>query len=592
MRYPPFVLFLCCLAAPVAAGAQQADWSAWSTIHGQQGQPCQVAYRTRVTQASPTDDGRREWRYEVRNSCNFKVKVTLNFSPNKEITYLDPGETSAGLGNWLYAYGISGASVDVLGGAAAGNSTALDLAVAGGRQILAEVTSFVADAVAQQRGWSATLVNASGLATSVSNFGMALNDARQRAEFLEVLLNRALGSPSEATARQIEEVMRGLRADVASLRTRQSQLSTSIARAEQQAADAKERERQERERVARQQEERRRTNEQVTGSAADAAGSVFSRSIRRDGERQEREVAAAEAEARTSARAFANDRSTARSAAEELRAVEARIQDLRDDYDFLQDGAEMDAAAVERAENDIARIRRNPPTGYGAEAALRALLSVSEEALRNARNAEATKRRRMSAIQSELRRLEQDASRLRAEVGRSQPSSPAGQGSLAPPIPMQAARNDTPAPARPVAPNGTTAAPRSAPIKSSPMDARGLAQEMARTRQEMTERGFRRMHEPFIGLVPHDGLVRTTFRLTPGERFTLIAAVCDFDCVDVNIAVMGPTGEVLGRSANSYDDRPMVTIQPRTAGDYTVLLYMASCATETCGSAIMAFGSR
>lgn len=101
-------------------------------------------------------------------------------------------------------------------------------------------------------------------------------------------------------------------------------------------------------------------------------------------------------------------------------------------------------------------------------------------------------------------------------------------------------------------------------------------------------RGWGRATAPVIyGVAAEDETEPGTLVLTAGRDYQ-IAGVCDADCDDLDLVVLGPDGEPVGVD-DALDDVPLVGFTAPTTGIYQVGAHMESCGTATCVFAVAVY---
>lgn len=93
------------------------------------------------------------------------------------------------------------------------------------------------------------------------------------------------------------------------------------------------------------------------------------------------------------------------------------------------------------------------------------------------------------------------------------------------------------------------------------------------------QRGFT-LENYIIGHLAQGRADSWTFALAENTKY-LITGACDTDCSDVDIIVEDANGDVVVKD-DTEDDVPVVTIETKAAGQYTVNVYMYTCETKTC----------
>ena len=82
---------------------------------------------------------------------------------------------------------------------------------------------------------------------------------------------------------------------------------------------------------------------------------------------------------------------------------------------------------------------------------------------------------------------------------------------------------------------------------------------------------------------------RETLRiaLREGTQYALVA-LCDEDCRDLEVTVLGEDDAVLAKSAG-WGDRPLLEVQPRATGKYRIVVTMAHCGSGPCAYGVGVF---
>ncbi|HET9455682.1 MAG TPA: hypothetical protein VFO66_15465, partial [Gemmatimonadaceae bacterium] len=104
----------------------------------------------------------------------------------------------------------------------------------------------------------------------------------------------------------------------------------------------------------------------------------------------------------------------------------------------------------------------------------------------------------------------------------------------------------------------------------------------------LAQRSWNRAAAPVVYGVAEEGVTELgTFLLTAGRTYQ-VAGVCDEDCDDLDLRVMGPGAERLGTD-DETDDTPLVGFTAPVTGAYHVGATMADCETETCVFAVAVY---
>jgi hypothetical protein len=83
-----------------------------------------------------------------------------------------------------------------------------------------------------------------------------------------------------------------------------------------------------------------------------------------------------------------------------------------------------------------------------------------------------------------------------------------------------------------------------------------------------------------IGKLANGATDRWMFSLAQGKEY-LIIGVCDHDCADVDLAVLGGNGSVIVKD-EEVDNTPVTQFRVTTGGQFTVEVTMADCRAEPC----------
>ncbi|MEN8376812.1 MAG: S1C family serine protease [Gemmatimonadota bacterium] len=112
-----------------------------------------------------------------------------------------------------------------------------------------------------------------------------------------------------------------------------------------------------------------------------------------------------------------------------------------------------------------------------------------------------------------------------------------------------------------------------------------LADEMEVIVKAAEESGFVAIHEPEIAMIDQGQNYTVKFEYDGPHDEVAIAAVCDGDCADLDLAVYGEDGEVIATDTEP-DARPILTFQVHRAGVAKVVVYMAACSAEPCAFSV------
>lgn len=104
---------------------------------------------------------------------------------------------------------------------------------------------------------------------------------------------------------------------------------------------------------------------------------------------------------------------------------------------------------------------------------------------------------------------------------------------------------------------------------------------------DLAPTGWRYVGSPFLGQL-HQG-DRETLRIALREGSTYaFVALCDEDCRNIDVAVLGERDTVLARSED-WSDTPLLEVTPTTSGKYRVVVTMSHCGTGPCAYGVGVF---
>ena len=102
---------------------------------------------------------------------------------------------------------------------------------------------------------------------------------------------------------------------------------------------------------------------------------------------------------------------------------------------------------------------------------------------------------------------------------------------------------------------------------------------------EAAGNGFRQSPRVFdtravTGMLPRGGSVVLEASLRAGVRYTVVA-VCDGECVDLDLRAQRPDGAALDEDV-ATDDVPVLTFTATETGAYPLTVIMSECRAELC----------
>jgi hypothetical protein len=104
---------------------------------------------------------------------------------------------------------------------------------------------------------------------------------------------------------------------------------------------------------------------------------------------------------------------------------------------------------------------------------------------------------------------------------------------------------------------------------------------------ELTSLGFTEIGDERIGSLNSDQIISLPITLEAGREYRL-AGVCDQDCLDLDLALVDPTGETVA-SDILEDALPILAHVADTTGNHQLEIIMIACALEPCAYRVATF---
>ncbi|HXV91633.1 MAG TPA: hypothetical protein VD707_09720 [Gemmatimonadales bacterium] len=104
---------------------------------------------------------------------------------------------------------------------------------------------------------------------------------------------------------------------------------------------------------------------------------------------------------------------------------------------------------------------------------------------------------------------------------------------------------------------------------------------------DIAPQGWRYAGSPFTGQLGEGERETLRIALREGTQYALVA-LCDEDCRDLEIVVLGEDDAVLAKSAG-WSDRPLLEVQPQASGKYRIIVTMAHCGSGPCAYGVGVF---
>ena len=106
--------------------------------------------------------------------------------------------------------------------------------------------------------------------------------------------------------------------------------------------------------------------------------------------------------------------------------------------------------------------------------------------------------------------------------------------------------------------------------------------------QVFADRGYELTHQIYTGSLDEGETETVTINLDVGVEYQIMGA-CDNDCTDVDLTLYDGAGNEIDQDLQ-LDDYPIVSVTPRRAGSFRVVVSMADCSAEPCRYGIGVFG--
>jgi hypothetical protein len=104
---------------------------------------------------------------------------------------------------------------------------------------------------------------------------------------------------------------------------------------------------------------------------------------------------------------------------------------------------------------------------------------------------------------------------------------------------------------------------------------------------DIAPQGWRYASDPLIGQLSQGERETMRVALREGGEYAIVA-LCDEDCRDLDVAVMGENDAVLARS-RGWSDKPLLELRPAATAKYRVVVTMAHCGTGPCAFGVGIF---
>lgn len=96
----------------------------------------------------------------------------------------------------------------------------------------------------------------------------------------------------------------------------------------------------------------------------------------------------------------------------------------------------------------------------------------------------------------------------------------------------------------------------------------------------LTNRGYKLSHEVTVRKLPTGGMHTITMQLDEGSSYA-ITAVCDEDCVDIDLFLYDDNGNQIDKDTQR-DDLPVVTVSPKWTATFRLHVLIPACNASRC----------
>jgi hypothetical protein len=104
---------------------------------------------------------------------------------------------------------------------------------------------------------------------------------------------------------------------------------------------------------------------------------------------------------------------------------------------------------------------------------------------------------------------------------------------------------------------------------------------------DIAPQGWRYAGSPFTGQLGEGERETLRIALREGTAYALVA-LCDEDCRDLEVTVLGEDDAVLAKSAGRTD-QPLLEVQAPATGKYRIMVTMAHCGSGPCAYGVGVF---
>ena len=104
---------------------------------------------------------------------------------------------------------------------------------------------------------------------------------------------------------------------------------------------------------------------------------------------------------------------------------------------------------------------------------------------------------------------------------------------------------------------------------------------------DIAPQGWRYAGSPFTGQLGEGKRETLRIALREGTQYALVA-LCDEDCRDLEVSVLGEDDAVLAKS-EGWSHRPLLEVQPQATGKYRIVVTMAHCGSGPCAYGVGVF---
>lgn len=119
-----------------------------------------------------------------------------------------------------------------------------------------------------------------------------------------------------------------------------------------------------------------------------------------------------------------------------------------------------------------------------------------------------------------------------------------------------------------------------APAQAQNQYVQQIRAQLSRAANTIRSQGYVPAQDMISGNLNQGARESMMVTLNGGTRYAIVG-VCDEDCTDVDLRIMGPDGSQLDEDIET-DDTPVLEFVAPVTGQYRMMVMMATCSTAPC----------